>query len=199
MWPLLLRSSMNNVKHVITSSLVRWFDATESSEAELVFDPELNRMLNSIRTTRPVRLKCGASECETTLAYWGLASGFEARVIPGPKRKPRGKRSAGTYRSELGSLLLEQTYIIGGAADLVFPDFGWEQRFDQAIEYGMKGEGTIRCEPNPDVGSGWPLRWEFVCPGPGPAHYEYTNSEMLRMFSRAVGFGQDTIRPDRLW
>jgi len=199
----MLRSYMANVKHVINNDVIQWLDTTESSEAELVFDPELNRMLNSIRTTRPVRLKCGASECETTIAYWGLSSGFEARVIPGPKRQPRGKRSAGTCRNEPGSLLLEETYIIGGAADLDFGDFKWEQRLDIAIEYAEQPGGKIRSEPNPDVGSGWPLRWEFVCPRKTPEGifptFQYTNSEMLRMFARTVGFGQDTIRPDRLW
>ena len=194
---------MPNVKHVIYNDVINWLDETELPEEALIYDPELNRLLDSIRTTRPVHFRCGASECQTILAYWGLTSGGQARVVPGPKRKPRGKRSSGTIQIEgpyrPGESQPKVTQIRGGAADLVFPDFGREQRFDEAIEYGMKGEGTIRCEPNPDVGSGWPLRWEFVCPGPGPAHYEYTNSEMLRMFARAVGFGQDTIRPDRLW
>lgn len=189
---------MENVKRVIN-----WLDQTDLHEEDLVYDRELNQLLDSIRTTRPLRFRCGARECQTTLAYWGLASGHQARVVPGPKRKPRGKRSAATYQQETAFLPGEPPttipYIQGGAADLDFPDFGWEQRFDQAIEYGMKVADKIRCEPNPNVGSGWPLRWEFVCDGPGPAHYEYTNTQMLRMFAHTLYIRQDTIQPDRIW
>jgi len=198
---------MANVKPVITSALVQWLDSTDLSEADLVLDPELNRLLDSIRTSRPVKLKCGAAQCETILAYWAVASGHTARIIPGPGRKPRGKRAARTHRMKdeyrPGRKPPNEKYIVAGAADLVFPDFGREQRLEEAIEYAIKGEGMIRCEPNPDVGSGWPLRWEFVCPrktsaGVHPT-FQYTNREMLSMFERAVRFKQDTIRPDRLW
>ena len=198
MWPVVSRDPVENVKRVVS-----FIDETHLAEEELVLNPELNELLDPIRTTRPLRYRCSVAECQTTLAYWGLASGHQARIIPGPKRKPRGKRSAGTYQQETtfrpGEPPSSIPYIQGGAADLEFPDFGWEQKFDPAIEYAQKVADKIRCEPNPDVGSGWPLRWEFICPGPGPAHYEYTNKQMLRMFAHTLYLRQDTIRHSRIW
>lgn len=196
---------MDNVKRVINNDVIRWLEEASGSlnEQDLVLNPELNALLDRVRTARPIKLKCDKSRCETVLAYLGLASGHSARVIPGPKRKPRGKRSSGTYPAEgtyrPGRQPIHSKYVVGGAADLVFPDFGREGRFDEAIEYGQRGEGAIRCVPNPEVSSGWPLKWEFHCPGPGIAHYEFTNSALIRMFATAVQWRQDTIRAGRLY
>jgi len=45
----------------------------------------------------------------------------------------------------------------------------------------MTRSGVIRLETNPEVGSGWPLRWRFTCPR-CHATRVHTNKDMLSLF-----------------
>lgn len=170
-----------NVKNVI-----RYVTDSDLDDGRLIQDPELNSMLDAFRTTYPKKFKCRRDRCGNTLGFWAFF-GQEARVVPGPARRSKKDRIAGTSTAEEGG-----TSVIGGEVDLLFPDFQHQERFDVAIEWAMRGDGVIRLATNPEIGSGWPLRWDFVCPSCG-AEYTYTNREMLLKFLRAVYAHRDSI------
>lgn len=183
-----------NVNYVI-----RWLSDTDLGEGELIYNPVLNPMLDEHRSTYPIAYRCSKEGCSKAIAYWALDS-QGARVVPGPARRAKKRRLAGEYPTEEDPWRQqpEGTEIVGGVADLVFPDFVWEGRFDVAIEYAMKGEGNISLATNPSVGSGWPLRWTFTCPR-CRSQYTHTNKQMLVMFLQAVSARQASIRAGRLW
>jgi hypothetical protein len=182
------------------SDLLRWLDQAGLGEAETVYDPELNRRLDPFRVTHPIPLICAGAKCKTRIAHWALSS-EGARVVPGPKRKPRRDDIAGEYRSsvrdrDLGGVA-PGTLMVGGEADLIFPGFVGEGHFHPAIEWAMNGDGAITLDTNPTIGAGWPLRWRFTCPRCGRS-YQYTNRAMLRQMLGAINARRDYIRAGKI-
>jgi len=151
---------------VNVNHVIRYLRESERGEAELIDDAELNLMLDPYRKTYPLPYKCSRERCNTTIAYWALHS-TGARIEPGPERRQTG---------------------------LVFPDLEWEQRFEEPIDWAMNGDGVISLETNPEVGSGWPLRWRFTCPRCN-SQYVHTNKEMLRLFLHTLYARREKIRP----
>jgi len=183
------------------NDLIRYLGESGLGEAELIYDSDLNRMLDPYRQTYPLAHRCPRARCRTTLAFWALAS-EGARVVPGPKRRERKGRVAGVYPTMTDPLDLrrppiQDTRIVGGAADLMFPDLEFTHQKEQAIEWAERGDGLIRSDSNPEIGSGWPLRWTFTCAKCGTP-YEYTNSTMLELFLHALYARRGEIRPGRM-
>ncbi len=179
------------------NDVVRFLRETELNEAELIDDPELNLMLDSYRLTYPLPYKCSRERCSTTLGYWALHS-TGARIAPGPERRHRKGQIAGIYPAEPlyrpGRPERQETAIVGGVADLLFPELEFQHRFEESIEWAENGDGVITLDTNPTVGSGWPLRWRFTCPRCN-SQYVHTNKEMLRLFFQTLYARRDEIRP----
>ena len=148
------------------NDVIRYLRETELDEGGLIDNAELNLLLDPYRMTYPLPYKCHKDGCKTTLAYWALHS-TGARIAPGPERRHNG---------------------------LVFPKLKWEQRFEEPIEWAMNGDGVIGLETNPEIGSGWPLRWRFTCPRCN-SQYVHTNKEMLRLFLHTLYARRGEIRP----
>ena len=177
--------------------VIQYLRDAELDEAEFILDSELNHLLDEFRSTYPLPYKCRKERCGKTLAYWAFHS-TGAYIAPGPERHSRKDQVAGIhprltpYRPGEPETLEEA--IVGGVADLQFPDLDFEHRFDESVEWAMKGDGVIGLETNPDVGSPWPLRWRFTCPVCG-GEYVHTNQEMLRLFLHALYARRREIRP----
>ena len=184
------------------SRVVQFLRGTDLGEADLVNDPELNRLIDrDMRLTGPFPLKCTRPRCNTTIAYWALSS-TDARVIVGPERRPRGEAAKGIYDVEHDPYLpaiIDQpdTMVAGGAVDLLYPGLDHSGRFEPHIEWAMRPDTSINLLTDPDVKAPLVLRFGFTCPACGAAD-QYTNSTMLRLYARALALRKQEIRPGRM-
>ena len=193
---------------VNVNGVVRWLrDHRDLSEAEIVDHPDLNELLDPIRSHGPLPFRCNRERCNTTIAYWALTS-HDARIAPAPKRRSTQARVAGRYPlppdvNGAGSRMRmtdPRSSIVGGVADLDFPEgFDHDGRYELAVEWALGGDQSqINVLTNPDVKSPWQLRWVFMCPKCGAEH-QYTNRTMLDLFLKAVRYRLSAVRPGRTW
>ena len=73
--------------------------------------------------------------------------------MAGPERKPRKDRIAGerprVEEDPLSGVVASPTAVVGGEADLLFPNLDLEGRFDRSIEWAMNSDGAIGLDANP--------------------------------------------------
>ncbi|MDF1595745.1 MAG: hypothetical protein P1T08_06570 [Acidimicrobiia bacterium] len=114
-------------------------------------------LLDPLRTTPPLPFQCSRQRCRTTIAYWALTS-HGARIAPGPRRRASRDGIAGTHADVEG-----RTVLVGGAADLMFPDFDHEGRFEVAVEWALDDrQGQINLVSSSTLASPWQRR-SFTC------------------------------------
>jgi hypothetical protein len=138
------------------SRTFRYIKHSDLDQAALIYDPELNRLLDPYRLTYPLGYECQRLKCRTSLAYWALDSNG-ARIVPGPERREWKGRVAGIYDKEPDPLDLrrqpiQETTTVGGVADLMFPVLNFEHRFDPS---GRMGGARRRGHPLGDQPRGW--------------------------------------------
>jgi hypothetical protein len=157
--------------------------------AAIINDPWLKERLDPFRSLRPIPLKCSAPRCSATLAYLALTS-IDARVVFGPRRRP----VAHSVIRDGQRQNWEGDPLISGAHDLEYPGLVNSGRFSEYIEWASTSEATIRLAANPEVGSGWPLRFTAHCPRGHPP-YPLTNTTMLLLVLRSAAYDHRAVRP----
>jgi hypothetical protein len=177
----------------LVKELLDYLRSTDLTPARVVFDPRLNELLAPLRGLGALPFKCGRRRCRETIVYWALASS-EARVLFGPGRRSRRGSVAGPAEvaSHRSGQMADRTTTLGSEYDLVYPAEAENGRFAAYIHWAMDPDSPVSLASNPEVGSGYPLRFTFDCPRCG-SRYTYTNTRMLEMFAQALARGQRHI------
>jgi hypothetical protein len=181
------RSVPDRLAHV--NELLTYLERA-NDHAALINDPWLNERLDPFRTLRPIPLKCPGRRCSATLAYLAL-SATDARVQFAPRRQPVARSAI-----RIGERHSAATPIISGAYDLEYPGLVGSGRFSEYIEWAMTPAATIRLAANPNVGSGWPLRFTAHCPRGHPP-YPLTNTTLLLLLIRVAAYEEHATTPGR--
>lgn len=175
--------------------VIRWLDETELDEAALAVDPELSRMLDPFRLIRPLAFRCGRDRCNTRIAWWAITSQGN-RITFAPERGRRKVR--GVYLAEeppWGRSFWQPTEsLTSSAAELDYPGIPAHTRYGQDVEWALQEDSPVSVTANPDVKSGYPLRFTFTCPK-CQAEYPLANSRMVQLHLRGIELGRGEVRP----
>lgn len=153
-------------------------EALAGDPRQLIYDPELNRLLEPLRTSDPIRVRCGNYSCRQPLGWWALDPQL-ARVWS-VKRRLTKKESKG----------------LGGIHELHDPDphplHGFELPEREAMG-PQRGRKKVALTDHPGRGvTGIVTRRKHTC-GKCGRQYPRTNETMLRDFVRAARSGSDVV------
>jgi hypothetical protein len=180
-----------------------WLEASNLDESAIATNPEFAAMLDPHRTVEPLPLRCGRERCNRAISYWAL-SGDGARVVFAPRRRKRPEHRKGTYPTEpdphpITHVNHPPETIVSSEADLLWPGLEPTGRYPEYVEWVMAPTSNVELVTNPDLASGYPLRFLFRCPNPScTAVYRLTNKGMLRLLLAALSHGKREIRPGRI-
>ena len=117
------------------NNVIRYVDMNADMDpGRLIFDPELNQLIDPWRLIRPKPIRCGRAECSHLIAYWALSS-TDARVIPAPRRRLKKDSLIGRYSLETQGFPTAGSRTTGGDYDLLYPGLHHTGRFAPYIEY----------------------------------------------------------------
>lgn len=137
----------------------------------LVYDTEVNRLLEPLRSAGPFRVRCGNPSCRQPLSWWALDP--QLAVVLSAQRRKTKKESSG----------------YGGAYEFVDPDPHPGHGFQLSEREAMteqSGRKAVHLTENPGGGvTGIVTRRTFKC-GKCGREYPRKNSTMLKEFVKGA-------------
>lgn len=138
----------------------------------LIYDAEVNRALDPLRTAGPFQVRCGKPSCRQPLSWWALDQ--QAAIVLSAERRKMKKDSAG----------------LGGIYEFVDPDphpaHGFALSEREAMAEHQTGRKAVHLAENPGCGvTGITTRRTWTC-GKCGQKYPRKNSTMLREFVKSA-------------
>jgi hypothetical protein len=137
---------MPDPAHAAAFPLLQLLEAGTVSEKQVPVDPEINRLLDPLRTLPPVRARCRRNHPRATICWAAIASS-QALVVTAKRRR---KATDPLAR--------------GGVADLIHEPVRPMEGLAWWIRDAQDPGGYITVSANPHLASGWPLRYTLHCP-----------------------------------
>ena len=147
---------------------------------QIIYDRDLNALLDPLRRYGPVRVVCGKWSCSQPVSWWALEP-EQLAVVLSAKRRLTRKESSG----------------LGGAYEFKDPDphpthgFALSEREAMAPRQQARKKVNLSDDPNRGV-TGIVTRRGFTC-GKCGHPYPRKNETMLRNFVKAAGTGRQEI------